>query len=83
VQVVDVDNGSRFETYVIPGTPDSGVIQVNGAAARLVQVGDTVIIMSFAQVESPPPADWSPAVVFVDERNRVSDVRHAEPADAC
>jgi len=76
VQVVDVESGSRFETYIISGQAGSGIIQANGAAARLVQLGDHVIIMAFAQVAEPLPADWSPKIVLVDEKNRVREVRH-------
>ena len=75
VQVVDVESGSRFETYIIAGAAGSGVIQANGAAARLVQLGDHVIIMAFAQVPEPLPADWAPKIVLVDEKNRIVEVR--------
>lgn len=75
VQVVDVDNGQRFETYAIVGESGSGTIQLNGAAARLVSVGDRVIIMAYAQVAEPLPEDWQPRVVFVDERNALVEVR--------
>ncbi|MBS1250178.1 MAG: Aspartate 1-decarboxylase [Chloroflexi bacterium] len=71
VQVVDIDNGSRLETYTIPGEAGSGVVQLNGAAARLVNVGDRVIIMAYAQVEEPLPEDWKPTVLLLDEENRV------------
>ena len=80
VQVVDIDNGERLETYVITGEGGSGAIELNGAAARLVQVGDKVIIMAYAGVVEPLPADWSPTVVMVDERNQVTEIRHAEAA---
>jgi aspartate 1-decarboxylase len=76
VQVVDVESGSRFETYIISGQAGSGIIQANGAAARLVQLGDHVIIMAFAQVPEPLPADWAPTIVLVDEKNRILEVRH-------
>lgn len=75
VQVADVENGARLETYLIAGEPGSGVIQPNGAAARLIQTGDHVIIMAFAQVPEPLPQDWSPTIVLVDEQNRVREVR--------
>lgn len=75
VQVVDVESGSRFETYVIAGAADSGIIQANGAAARLVQPGDHVIIMSFVQVAEPLPASWLPKIVLVDEQNHIREVR--------
>jgi aspartate 1-decarboxylase len=80
VQVVDVNNGERLETYVIAGETGSGAIELNGAAARLVQVGDKVIIMAYAQVAEPLPDHWAPAVVMVDEENRVTEVRRAELA---
>ncbi len=66
VQVVDIDNGARLETYTIPGARGSGEIQLNGAAARLVQPGDLVIVMAYVQVSVPVPADWHPKVVLVD-----------------
>ncbi|HET9110380.1 MAG TPA: aspartate 1-decarboxylase [Ktedonobacterales bacterium] len=71
VQVVDVTNGARLETYIIAGERDSGVIQLNGAAAHLVHVGDLVIIMSYAQMQDAEARDWKPKVVLVDERNTV------------
>jgi aspartate 1-decarboxylase len=80
VQVVDVDNGARLETYAIAGAAGSGAIELNGAAARLVTVGDRVIIMAYAQVEEPVPADWSPVVLIMDETNRIAEVRRAEAA---
>ncbi len=72
VQVVDVTNGNRLETYAIEGEADSGVVQLNGAAAHLVQVGDLVIVMSYVQVEDPVPTDWQPRVVLVNEHNHIS-----------
>ncbi|MBN1110381.1 MAG: aspartate 1-decarboxylase [Methanomassiliicoccales archaeon] len=66
VLVSDVDNGSRFETYVLTGKRGSGVISVNGAAARLVRVGDKVIIMAFELTDHPIPSK----VVLVDQNNR-------------
>lgn len=70
VQIADVDNGQRLETYAIAGEKGSGVICLNGAAARLVQPGDKVIIMAYARM-TPDEADaHRPAVVFVDEANR-------------
>ncbi len=71
VQIVDNDNGNRFETYVIEGERGSGVIGLNGAAARLVYPGDTVIIISYAEMEDADARAWEPTVVFVDEENRV------------
>jgi aspartate 1-decarboxylase len=70
VQVVDNDNGARLETYVIEGPRGSGVICLNGAAARLVHPGDTIIIISYAELEDAEARRWEPTVVFVDEDNR-------------
>ncbi len=75
VQIADVDNGSRLETYVIKGERGSGIIGANGAAARLLELGDRVIIMAYAQVDEPLPTDWSPKIVLVDEQNRITEVR--------
>ena len=66
VSVVDNNNGSRFETYVIPGERGSGVICINGAAARLVQPGDIVIIMAFAMMEMEEARTFKPAIIFPD-----------------
>jgi aspartate 1-decarboxylase len=79
VQVVDVNNGNRLETYAIVGERGSGTIQLNGAAAHLVSVGDLVIIMAYAQVDARPE-EWEPTVVFVDEQNAISEVRALQPA---
>ncbi|MRN53347.1 aspartate 1-decarboxylase [Paenibacillus monticola] len=70
VQIVDNNNGSRLETYVIPGPRGSGVICLNGAAARLVHPGDTVIIISYAMLSTEELATHKPTVVFVDENNK-------------
>ena len=75
VQVVDVDNGARLETYVIPAPAGSGQIQLNGAAARLVALGDLVIIMSYVHVDDLEARTHQPTVVMVDERNAVTEVR--------
>lgn len=72
VQVVDNNNGARLETYVIEGPRGSGVICLNGAAARLVQPGDNVIIISYAELEDAEARRWEPTVVFVDEDNRIA-----------
>jgi aspartate 1-decarboxylase len=74
VLVVDIDNGARLETYIIPAEAGSGTMQLNGAAARLVSVGDRIIVMAFAEVDAPPPANWQPRVLVLDERNRVVSV---------
>ena len=72
VQIVDVDNGSRFETYTICGERGSGMICLNGAAARCVSVGDKIIIMAYANLDAEEAKNHKPSVVFVDERNRIS-----------
>lgn len=78
VQVVDVDNGNRLETYVIAGERGSGMICLNGAAARLVNVGDKVIIMCYAQMTSEEFKENPPRVVFVDENNKINRVTRYE-----
>lgn len=86
VQVVNVTNGNRLETYTIAGEAGGGVVQLNGAAAHLVDVGDLVIIMSYVEVENSEAADWRPVVVLVDEKNQITEVRgmrraSSKPAD--
>ena len=71
VQVVDIDNGARLETYVIAGPRGSGVIGINGAAARLVHPGDLVIIMSYAAMSDAEARAFEPRVVHVDRDNRI------------
>ena len=78
VQIVDVNNGSRFTTYVIAGERGSGLICLNGAAARQVSVGDKVIIMCYAQMTPEEAAAHAPKVVFVDEANRISKLTRYE-----
>ena len=70
VQVVNVNNGARFTTYAIPGPRGSGVIQLNGAAARLGMAGDLVIVISYGIFDDAEAERHVPTVVFVDERNR-------------
>lgn len=73
VQIVDIDNGSRFETYTIAGERGSGMICLNGAAARCVSVGDKIILMSYAQMTPEEVKnDYHPNVVFVDEQNHIA-----------
>lgn len=74
VAVVNNNNGARLETYVIPGPPDSGVICLNGAAARLVQPGDVVIIISYVSIPEERCRLHQPLVVFVNERNQIAKV---------
>jgi aspartate 1-decarboxylase len=74
IQVVNVTNGNRWETYAIEGQPGDGSVQVNGGGARLVAIGDILIVMSYVQVADPVPADWEPRVVMVDAKNRITEV---------
>lgn len=78
VQVVNNNNGARLETYTIPGKRGSGVICLNGAAARLTAVGDTIIIIAYAQMEEKEAKNFTPKVVMVDEKNRPFKTRGAE-----
>lgn len=74
VHVVDVDNGARFETYTIAGERGSGVMQVNGAAARLVHSGDTIIVISYADYSREDLVTYEPRVVHVDRSNGIIQV---------
>ena len=78
VQVVDIDNGARLETYVIPGRPGAGDIGINGAAARLIHKGDKVIIISYCMIDEQEMKNFKPKVVFVDEKNRVTEITEQE-----
>lgn len=77
VHVVDVDNGARFETYTLVGERGSGVIQVNGAAARLVHTGDTIIVISYADYSAEDLETYEPRVVHVDRSNAIIQVDDA------
>ena len=78
VQIADVDNGARFETYVIAGEAGSGIICLNGAAARMVSTGDKVIIMCYAQMSPEEISKNPPKVVFVDDQNQITSVARYE-----
>lgn len=78
VQIVDVNNGNRFETYTIAGQRGSGMICLNGAAARCVQTGDKVIIMCYCQMTEEEIKNNPPKVVFVDDNNKISRVTRYE-----
>ena len=78
VQIVDVDNGNRFETYTICGEPGSGMICLNGAAARCVSVGDKIIIIAYANLDVEEAKEYKPTVVFVDEENKVNRIANYE-----
>lgn len=71
VEIADIDNGSRFATYTIAGEAGSGIICLNGAAAKCVNVGDKVIIMAYATMTSEEARDHKPTVLFVDEHNKL------------
>ena len=79
VHVVNNNNGARFETYIIAGEPGSGVICVNGAAARLVQKGDVVIILSYAYVSNEEAKEHKPTVLLMDKDNKIEEVIKEAP----
>lgn len=78
VQIVNNNNGARLETYVIAGERGSGVICLNGAAARLVQPGDTVIIITYVLIDTREAKDFKPTVVFLDGNNKIAEIKSAE-----
>ena len=78
VTVVNIDNGNRFETYVIKGDKNTGVICVNGAAARLVQKGDKVIIMAYCDLNLTEAATHKPKVLFMNENNNINEIANHE-----
>jgi aspartate 1-decarboxylase len=79
VQIVNNNNGARFETYIISGERGSGVICLNGAAARLVQVGDTVIIISYALVPDEKVSEHKPRIALMDQHNSIKEMLSYEP----
>ena len=78
VQVVDINNGNRFETYTIAGESGSGIICLNGAAARCVDVGDKIIIMAYADMTPEEAKKHSPKVIFVDDNNKPTRITNYE-----
>lgn len=78
VQIADVENGNRFETYTIAGERGSGLICLNGAAARCVHVNDRVIIMAYCEMDNDEAKDHKPKVVFVDDNNKISKLSRYE-----
>jgi aspartate 1-decarboxylase len=80
VQIVNNNNGARFETYIIPGERGSGTVCLNGAAARLVQKGDVVIILNYTMITEEEARNHQPTVAIMDENNRIIDKIKAEPA---
>jgi aspartate 1-decarboxylase len=81
VAIVDINNGARLETYVIPGDRGTGVIGINGAAARLVAPGDLVILISYAMLDDAAARTYEPKVVFVDAANTIMGLG-GDPAEA-
>jgi aspartate 1-decarboxylase len=81
VAIVDITNGARLETYVIPGERGSGVIGINGAAAHLVHPGDLVILISYAQMDDATARAYVPAIVHVDKQNKIISLG-TDPAEA-
>ncbi|MFB6888689.1 aspartate 1-decarboxylase [Kitasatospora sp. NPDC056327] len=81
VHIVDINNGARLETYTIAGPRGSGVIGINGAAARLVHPGDLVILIAYGQMDTAEAKGYLPKVVFVDDRNRITGLG-GDPAEA-
>lgn len=78
VLVADIDNGNRLETYIIAGPRGSGIICLNGASARLVSPGDRVIVMAFCVMSPEEAKTHRPTVVFVDEKNAISEITYYE-----
>mgnify|MGYP000630799716 CR=1 FL=1 len=78
VQIVDINNGSRFETYTISGEPGSGIICLNGAAARCVQKGDKIIIMAYADMSPEEATTNRPTVLFLDDDNNIQRITNYE-----
>ena len=81
VHIVDIDNGARLVTYTIAGERGSGVIGINGAAARLVHEGDLVILIAYGQMEDAEAREFEPSVVFVDSENKIIGTG-SDPAEA-
>ncbi len=75
VQVLNVNNGARFETYALEAEPDSGEIGIQGAAARLASVGDIVIILSYCQVKDEEAHNFTPKLVYVDGKNAITETK--------
>lgn len=80
VQIVNNNNGARFETYIIPGERGGGVICLNGAAARLVQEGDIIIILTYTLIPEDKIATHKPKIAVMDENNKIIDMLGHEPA---
>lgn len=81
VHIVDIDNGSRLQTYTIAGERGSGVIGINGAAARLVQPGDLIILIAYGQMDDAEAREFKPSIVFVNSENKILGTGN-DPAEA-
>jgi aspartate 1-decarboxylase len=77
VSIVNVNNGARFETYLIPGERYSGIVCLNGPASRLAAVGDIIIVISYALYEDVELENFQPRIVFVDKKNMITDEKNA------
>jgi len=77
VQIVNVNNGARFETYLIPGERFSGVVCLNGPASRLAAVGDIIIVISYGLYDDTELENFQPKIVFVDKKNMITDEKNA------
>jgi aspartate 1-decarboxylase len=77
VDIWSITTGERFSTYALPADPRSGIIALNGAAARKVQPGDEIIITAFVSMNEKEAEQWNPKIVFVDEKNRFKPLTHA------
>ncbi len=74
VQVLNINNGARMETYVIEGEPDSGIICLNGAAARWAVPGDKIIIIAYCLIDDAQARSWKPKIVLLDEKNKIKEI---------
>jgi aspartate 1-decarboxylase len=74
LEIVNINNGRRWETYAIEAEPGSGAVEVRGGGARLANVGDIVIIMTYVEIEEPIHPSWKPRLVLVNERNQISEI---------
>ena len=77
VQVVNINNGNRFDTYIIEGPRDSGVVCLNGAAARLASVGDEIILISYGEFSEEELVNFKPIKIFVDKRNKITEEKYS------
>lgn len=81
IEVYNVNNGARFSTYVIPARPGSGEVKLNGAAARLGEVGDILIVASYAVLDERELIDFRPYLVYVDDDNRIREIKRDMPME--